>query len=237
MTKKTAALTQLLQFDSALLASFRGNAKKNGQNPQSPVLIGVDEVGRGSIVSDVFACAVCLPAGLSSEAERQLQALNDSKLVSEKQRMVLASVIAKNSWFALGTASQHEVDRLNIHHASLLALSRAVRNLCNTYLLNAQTVFIAVDGCYVLPGFQQDRQMPVIKGDRKSACIAAASIVAKVRRDAWITALSEIYPVYEWHNNKGYPTPKHLAMISAHGPSPLHRQRAVQNYLSKVSAR
>jgi ribonuclease HII len=145
-----------------------------------------------------------------------LALLNDSKQLSAAQRENLFPQILRNGLIGIGTASEEEIDRINIYHASRLAMRRAVLALTRTPDL------ILVDGKARL-----DWPLPqkcIIDGDAKSASVAAASIVAKVYRDAWMKHLHSIYPQYNFHEHKGYATPGHLERIRENGPSPVHRK-------------
>ncbi|MEM9755245.1 MAG: ribonuclease HII [Pseudomonadota bacterium] len=180
---------------------------------------GVDEVGRGPLAGPVTAAAVVLTPGAIPDG------LNDSKKLSAPRREVLAARITAVAEVALGWASVAEIDALNIRAASLLAMSRAVAALAS------QPDHALIDG-NALP----DLPCPataIVKGDAKSASIAAASIVAKVARDAAMVALAQQHPGYGWEANAGYPTKSHLAALRRHGVSPAHRRsfKPVHNML------
>lgn len=173
-------------------------------------LAGVDEAGRGPLAGPVVAAAVILVRNFSR------QELNDSKQVSEKNRVRLSRSILENAVSGIGVASPEEIDRLNIYQATRLAMRRAVMNLSVT------PAFVLVDGNMTLdiPIVQRS----VIRGDTKSASIAAASILAKVYRDAWMNDLDQKYPGYFFSRHKGYGTRIHLERLGALGPSPEHRR-------------
>lgn len=173
---------------------------------------GCDEAGRGCLAGPVFAAAVILPA----DFEHPL--LNDSKQMSEAQREVLRIVIERESvaW-AVAAVSPAEIDRINILKASFVAMHRALDQLTQ------QPSHILVDG----NRFYRYQNIPhtcIIKGDGKFAAIAAASVLAKTHRDAWMLQLHAEYPVYDWYSNKGYPTLAHREAIRQHGPCTHHRQ-------------
>ncbi len=179
--------------------------------PPGLLCAGTDEVGRGPLAGAVVAAAVILnPA-------QPIAGLGDSKQLSEKQReqcygQILQFAVA----FAIGRASVIEIDRLNILHASLLAMQRAVE------ALSTQPEFVLVDGNRCPPWRYQSQA--VVKGDARVAEIAAASIVAKVTRDREMRLLDAEYPGYGFARHKGYPTPQHLLALQALGPCPIHRR-------------
>ncbi|MCK6391525.1 MAG: ribonuclease HII [Azonexus sp.] len=172
---------------------------------------GVDEAGRGPLAGPVVAAAVIL------DPARPISGLNDSKKLSERKRVALAAEIREKALaWAVAEASLEEIDRLNILHASMLAMQRAVAALA------IAPVKALIDGnrCPQLP-------MPaeaVVQGDGKIASIAAASILAKTVRDAGMLALHDQYPLYGFDRHMGYPTAAHLAALVAHGVSPVHRR-------------
>ena len=173
------------------------------------LVAGVDEVGRGPLAGDVVAAAVILgdtvPAGIT-----------DSKKLSEKRRDRIAVDIREFavSW-AIGRASILEIDELNILQASLLAMHRAVA------ALHIQPHFVLVDGNR-LPRWPYEARA-VIGGDASEPAIGAASILAKVQRDAELVALNDQYPGYGFEKHKGYPTREHLQALEELGPTPSHR--------------
>ncbi len=173
-------------------------------------LAGVDEVGRGPLAGAVYAAAVIL------DPLNPIVGLRDSKQLSEKKRMTLDVLIRERSvaW-CIATASVAEIDDLNILHASLLAMQRAVTGL------SVAPEFVLVDGNRS-PGFAAPSGW-MIKGDARNDCIKAASIVAKVARDQAMTELHAQYPAYGFAQHKGYPTKAHIEALNEVGPSPVHR--------------
>lgn len=176
------------------------------------IIVGVDEAGRGPLAGPVVAAAVRLPANLC------LDGLNDSKLLSPSRRERLYQEIVDHpsiTW-AVGVVTPAEIDRINILQATWVAMRQAVvtTGLCADLIL--------VDGNSVpaLPFPSQN----IIKGDRKCACIAAASVIAKVHRDRIMAQLDHEFPGYGFRSHKGYGTRKHLAALAALGPSPIHRR-------------
>ena len=171
---------------------------------------GVDEAGRGPLAGPVFAAAVILPRGLI------IDGLNDSKKLSEKKRDALFDVICEEAVaFGIGMADHQEIDDMNILRATYVAMARAVSQLA------VRPQLALVDGNRD-PGLGIDTK-PIVKGDAKSASIAAASILAKVSRDRYMMELDQRYPQYQFAKHKGYPTAAHYQAIRENGPSPVHR--------------
>lgn len=172
---------------------------------------GTDEVGRGPLAGDVVAAAVIL------NPDQPICGLTDSKKLGPGRRLQLAAQIRElaSAW-CVARASVAEIDSLNILQASLLAMQRAVAGL------GIQPRFVYVDGNH-LPAWDYASQA-VVKGDSLVPAIAAASILAKVTRDAEMVALDQRYPGYGFSQHKGYPTGAHLAALRDLGPSPIHRR-------------
>lgn len=178
---------------------------------QGDLLAGVDEVGRGPLAGDVVAAAVIL------DPARPIEGLADSKKLSEKKRERLFDEIRERALsFAIARANVEEIDRLNILHASLLAMRRAVEQL------SVQPEFVLVDGNRK-PEWSYACDT-VVKGDGRVAAIGAASILAKVTRDREMVALDSVYPGYGLAGHKGYPTKVHMEALERLGPTPIHRQ-------------
>lgn len=174
-------------------------------------LAGVDEVGRGPLVGSVVAAAVIL------DLKAPIDGLTDSKKLTARRRESLDVLIRERALaFAVAEASAEEVDSLNIYHATHLAMRRAVDALA------PQAEYLLVDGNR-LPGHALPGQA-VVKGDARHPAIAAASILAKVARDAQMAELDLRYPEYGFARHKGYPTKEHLAALEAHGPLAEHRK-------------
>ncbi|UYF99429.1 ribonuclease HII [Halomonas sp. GD1P12] len=175
------------------------------------LLAGVDEVGRGPLVGSVVAAAVIL------DPEQPIEGLGDSKTLSAKKREALDALIRESALaFCIAEASPAEIDALNIFHATHLAMRRAIDGLA------PQAEYLLVDGNR-LPGHALPGQA-VVKGDARHPAIAAASILAKVARDAQMLTLDARYPQYGFARHKGYPTREHLAALAEHGPLLEHRQ-------------
>jgi len=174
------------------------------------IVCGVDEVGRGPLAGPVIAAAVILNPTLIPYD------LNDSKKLSAKKREYLNEQILACAECAYGEASLEEIDELNILHASMLAMQRAVKNLPR------KVDHILVDG-NSLPDFEAPATA-IIKGDQKSVSIAAASIIAKIKRDFLMKKLAKIHPEYGWERNSGYGTREHMEALNLVGPSRFHRK-------------
>lgn len=175
------------------------------------LVAGVDEVGRGPLVGAVVTAAVIL------DPARPIAGLADSKALTEKKRLQLAIEIREKALsFAFGRCDPHEIDELNILRATLLAMQRAVAGL------HIDPQHVLVDGNRT-PKFLC-AATAVVKGDARVAAISAASILAKVQRDAEMDELHGRYPQYGFSRHKGYPTAEHFAALQSHGPIPEHRR-------------
>lgn len=175
------------------------------------LVAGVDEVGRGPLCGAVVTAAVIL------DPARPIEGLNDSKKLTEARREALFPLIQERALaWCIARAEVEEIDRLNILHATMLAMQRAVAGL------STQPTLVLVDGnrCPLLPV----RSEPVVKGDSRVPAIAAASILAKVARDREMLELDQQYPGYGIAGHKGYPTPVHLAALRELGATPIHRR-------------
>lgn len=176
---------------------------------------GIDEAGRAALAGPVVAACVVIPP--ESRRLPFITAVNDSKKVPKERREVLFDLIRVHASFGVGMASPQEIDTLNIHHATLLAMKRAFENMNggNPAAALIDGKFAPVISC---------RTKTVVKGDALSKSIAAASIIAKVTRDRLMAELHEEHPVYGWDRNAAYPTPEHLSAIKIHGITRHHRR-------------
>lgn len=174
------------------------------------LICGVDEAGAGPLAGAVYAAAVILPE------DYDLPYLNDSKKLTEKRREMLFPLIQEQAiaW-AVATASEREIDEINILNARMLAMERAIQQL------SPKADFALIDGNRSRGITLANRT--VVKGDSLSASIAAASILAKVSRDHYMMEMAEKYPQYRFEKHKGYPTKLHYELLREHGPSPIHR--------------
>lgn len=172
---------------------------------------GCDEAGRGCLAGPVFAAAVILPKDFYHPM------LNDSKQLKEKQRDLLRKVVEEKALsFAVAKIDNKEIDRINILKASIKAMHLAIASLHNIPEL------LLIDGNYFIKYHGIPHQC-IVKGDAKYASIAAASILAKTYRDAFMKSLHQQFPQYGWDVNKGYPTKIHREAIKKHGNTPYHR--------------
>ncbi len=175
------------------------------------LVAGIDEAGRGPLAGPVVAAAVIL------DPERPIRGLADSKVLTPERREVLAKRIRERAiaW-STGQADVDEIDTINILHATMLAMCRAVAALSIT----PEEALVDGNRCPDLAC----RVRAIIKGDRDVKSISAASIIAKTTRDAMLRELDKVYPVYGFAQHKGYGTPEHLAALDRHGPCPIHRR-------------
>lgn len=179
--------------------------------PHTHLVAGVDEVGRGPLVGAVVTAAVIL------DPAHPIAGLADSKLLSEKRRLALFDeIVEKALSFSLGRAEVEEIDRLNILHATMLAMQRAVAGL------SVVPEFVLIDGNRC-PSLAIPSQA-VVKGDSRVAEISAASILAKVTRDREMSELDGLFPQYGFAQHKGYPTALHLERLAEYGATEHHRR-------------
>ena len=196
------------------MGGLKKNKKKNHRLRSKnlmKILAGVDEVGRGSLIGPVYAAAVILNKSINKKI------LRDSKSLSKKKREELFAYIKDNSLWAIGRASVNEIEKINILHASLLAMKRAIIKL------KKKPSLVLIDG-NKLPDLKNYNLKYVIKGDQKIPSISAASIIAKVSRDRFITTLSKKFKNYGWDTNSGYGTKEHLIAIKKFGITKYHRK-------------
>ncbi len=192
---------------------YERNAAQQGYT----AVCGIDEAGRGPLAGPVYAAAVILPDGL------EIPGLNDSKKLTEKKREALFDEICQKAVaYGIGCASEQEIDEINILQATYLAMRRAVEQL------SVPADYALVDGNRMpplaIPG------ETVVKGDAKSASIAAASILAKVSRDRVMLLMDPVYPQYQFAKHKGYGTKVHREALLTYGPCPIHRK----TFLTKI---
>lgn len=173
---------------------------------------GCDEAGRGCLAGPVFAAAVIFPAGYSNPV------LNDSKKLSEKKRMELRPIIEKEALaYAVASVSAEEIDKINIHKASYLAMHKALD------ILGVKPEYLIIDGNKFIP-YGCVPHACIVKGDGKYLSIAAASILAKTYRDEYMDNIAVDFPEYDWLKNKGYPTVRHREAVLKLGLTPHHRK-------------
>jgi len=200
-----------------------GAIEEDGYSRGFSCIAGLDEVGRGPLAGPVVAAAVVLPRGFSHDG------IKDSKLLIAKQRETLAPVIRSQaeSW-GIGVVEVEEIDRINILEASLLAMAKAFA------ALRPRPDYLLIDGNQPIPvqwlkssnqpSAATPQQKTIVKGDRLCLSIAAASILAKVARDAMMIDLDRLFPDYGFAGHKGYGSAAHLEALRRFGPSPVHRR-------------
>ena len=183
-------------------------------------ICGVDEAGRGPLAGPVCAAAVILPPNL------EIPGLNDSKKLTDKKRRELFPIIKEQAIaYGIAFASEQEIDEINILQATFLAMQRAIDQL------EGKAKFALIDG-----NREKDFGLPVrtvVKGDSRSANIAAASVLAKVTRDLYMEELAEKYPQYGFEIHKGYGTKAHYAALTEHGASEVHRKTFLKKFYEK----
>ncbi|MDD5922140.1 MAG: ribonuclease HII [Eubacteriales bacterium] len=219
MTKKekqerdAARLKELLRFDETI---------REEQGVRN--FAGWDEVGRGPLAGPVVSCAVVLPPDFD------ILGVDDSKKLTDKKRRELAPRIMEEAvCFGFGERSSEEIDRINILEATREAARDAVKNCAESYrkLTGEELTFVLFDALQIENLGVSHRA--VIKGDQSSCAIAAASILAKVKRDDWMIEMDSVYPGYEFAKNKGYGTKAHYEGIRKYGITPIHRRSFLKN--------
>ena len=194
-------------IDQGALGEFDDHLRESG----FPILAGVDEAGRGPLAGPVVAAVVVM------RPDTHPQGIIDSKMLSARRRdAALQRILEGCVEVSLGAAWQDEIDETNIRAATLLAMSRAISQLM------VSPDLVLVDGLDLPP--MSCPGVALVKGDARSESVAAASIAAKVARDAIMCHLHQVYPEYGFDRHKGYPTSEHLQCLAAFGPCPLHRR-------------
>ena len=189
---------------------------------EAPIIVGIDEAGRGPLAGDVYAAAVVF------DRDVVIEGINDSKKLSPKKREVLFDIIKEKALkYSIAVATVDEIEELNILEATMLAMRRAYEGLG----IENENVLALIDGNRS-PDLSC-RCMPVIHGDALSQSIAAASILAKVQRDRYMEELAMKYPEYQFEKHKGYGTKLHYEMLKKYGISPVHRKSFLKNLSEK----
>lgn len=192
------------------------------------IIIGTDEAGRGPAAGGVFAAAVFIN---NSEIEKDLSKLNDSKKLTKKVREELYPIILNNTINSTVCIEVEEIEKTNILACSLKAMKLACENVISKFSVQNELLTI-VDGNKLIRNYDYPQKF-IIKGDGKSASIAAASILAKVSRDRYMDELDLRYPKYGWKNNAGYLTKEHSEAILKYGITPYHRKKFLRNLLDE----
>lgn len=189
----------------------------SGLRSEHGIIVGMDEAGRGPLAGDVYAAAVIFDEGV------YIEGLNDSKkLTAAKRDKLFDEICEKAKAWCIATASVEEIEEINILNAAMLAMKRAVEGL------EIKADYAVADGNKFPP--IDIKGEPVVKGDGRSASIAAASILAKVARDRYMERIAEEYPQWQFGKHKGYGTKLHYQMLDEYGPSPVHRMSFLKKY-------
>lgn len=205
-------------MSSEILFQFDKNFNKT--------IIGTDEAGRGPAAGGVFAAAVCFEK-ITDALIKDLAILNDSKKLTAKKRNSIYDVIKNNTLNEIVCVEVDEIEKINILNASLKAM-----NLACSAIIHNPDVLVLVDGNKLIKNFNYPQQF-IIKGDSKSASIAAASVLAKVTRDRYMEKLHEEFPMYNWAKNAGYLTKEHIDAIDKHGLCKYHRPSFLRKHFEK----
>ena len=176
------------------------------------ITAGVDEVGRGCLAGPVVSAAASI-----RRYEPYMDAINDSKKISAKKRIEIFNLLIDEIDYGVGVVDNTTIDNINILEATFKSMREALTQI------NTKAPVILVDGRMTIRGLPSVNQKAIVRGDGKSLSIAAASIIAKVTRDKIMEELHQQYPNYDFINNKGYGTKKHIELIREYGPSPVHR--------------
>lgn len=225
-----------------------GNNLFNFDKKFDAILVGTDEAGRGPGAGGVFAAAVCFKPECLKSAQAKLARLNDSKKLSKKIREEFFEIIKENSYYSIQCIEVEEIEKINILNSSLKAMRLACEDVIeqcyragvpdlqinNPVTNHKSRVTTLVDGNRKIKDFAYSQQT-VVKGDSKSASIAAASVLAKVSRDFYMQELAKKYPQYDWHKNAGYLTKSHIQAIKEFGPTLHHRRKFLRKIEKEIS--
>ena len=198
------------------------------------IILGTDEAGRGPAAGGVFVACACFPEK-SETLIQELAGLNDSKKLTKKKRETLYDIVKANTVNCVVNIEVDEIEKINILNASLKGMKLACEAVIAQLRLNDEEkkqILTLVDGNKLIKDYNYPQQF-VIKGDGKSASIAAASILAKVSRDRYMEKLHEEFPEYNWKSNAGYLSEEHLAAIDKYGLTKYHRPSFLQNHFNK----
>ena len=212
----------LFEFDAFKKTRDEGALKLNIL-PDFDKIIGTDEAGRGPAAGGVWAAAVCFKENVDKNLFIKL---NDSKKLTAKTRDELYEIIKENSYCSIKAINVQKIEEINILNSSLLAMKYAVKDVLAQ--IQAKNALTLVDGNKLIKNFNNAQEY-IIKGDSKSASIAAASILAKVSRDRYMDKIDIEFPQYDWKNNKGYLTKKHIEAIKTFGTTKYHRLSFLKN--------
>lgn len=192
-------------------------------------IIGTDEAGRGPAAGGVYAASVCFEK-ITDALIKDLEILNDSKKLTSKKRNAIFDIIKNNTINEIICIEVIEIEKINILNSSLKAMNLACTSVIER--LNSQNILTLTDGNKLIKNYAYPQKY-IIKGDSKSASIAAASILAKVSRDRYMERLHEEYPAYNWAKNAGYLTKEHLDAIDKYGLTKYHRPSFLKKHFAK----
>mgnify|MGYP001571787085 CR=1 FL=1 len=210
-----------------LFPSFKEELKYLKQGYE--LIIGCDEAGRGPVAGPVVAAACILdPKNIGGRGKDKWYArVRDSKTISEREREILAKKIKKNALVcSVGIVSEREIEKLNIHNASLLAMHKAISKIISQ-TPRGKRLFVLIDGKFKISNLRTPQQA-IINGDALSLSISAASIIAKTHRDAIMRELDKKFPKYGFAKHKGYYTKEHQKALRKWGRSPVHRKSFIK---------
>ena len=189
-------------------------------------ILGCDEAGRGPGAGPLFTASVCFKN--KEKLSEIMPELNDSKQLTEKMREKLYPLIIENSIYSIKKIETDEIEKMNILNASLFGMGECAKEIIQN--LDSKNVLVLVDGNKMIKNFEFE-QKAIIKGDSKSASIAAASILAKVSRDRFMLEIDKKYPQYNFKQNKGYLTKEHMEAIKKYGICEFHRKSFLKNII------
>lgn len=202
----------------------------NFDKRENNIIIGTDEAGRGPAAGGVFASAVYFSEA-NTELIEKLAILNDSKKLTRKKRESIYDIIKSETINSTVCIEVEEIEKINILNASLKAMKLACENVISK-IDKPENVLVLIDGNKLIKNFTYPQKY-IIKGDSKSAAIAAASILAKVSRDRYMDELDKIYPQYGWIKNAGYLTKEHISAIDKYGLTEYHRPSFLKKHFEK----
>ena len=209
--------------------NFRKNFFEKTAWEQNQVVCGIDEVGRGCLAGPLVTAAVILPAGKAHRC------LKDSKLMTPQERLEANNWIIKNCYYGYGIVTHRSIDTHNIWHATLIAMKKALMHLLATAPQKPSSILVDAMPLQLLDTSYNDIPVHYFPfGESKSSSIAAASIIAKVKRDSMMARMDALFPGYDLKSHKGYSTPGHKKSIIAISHSIIHRQTFIKNLRERI---
>lgn len=219
-------MEKILVKSAPLISPYCNNQYEKTYWKQGHLIAGIDEVGRGCLAGPVVTCALIL------HPHAQHPLLQDSKVLTEKQRLTAANWIKDNAWYAFGMADHHFIDQHNIYQATLSAMQRAFYGLLSLPTLPKKPDLVLVDAMPLTLPTQHPEILAFTKGESRSISIAAASIMAKVMRDSLLCKIAQTFPDYYFEKNKGYGSAQQYQKLEQAGATLLHRN----TFLTKFNA-